>query len=99
MKASFPRPYSLGIRSHYDEDQEPQPMEVQLSPDQLIKLSRLAKARGRAAEALVQEAVDQLLSYDEWFSREVEQGLAAADEGEFVGHDAVRRMIDRRYPA
>jgi predicted transcriptional regulator len=74
-------------------------MEVQFTPDQLAKLSRVAETRGRAAEALVQEAVEQLLSYDEWFSREVEQGLAAADEGEFVEHDAVRQMIDSLYPA
>ena len=74
-------------------------MEVQLTPDQQAKLSRIASAQGRATEALVQEAVEQLLGYDEWFSREVDKGLAAADKGEFVEHDAVRRMIDNRYPA
>jgi predicted transcriptional regulator len=47
----------------------------------------------------VQEAVDRLLSYEEWFSQEVDKGLAAADEGEFVEHDDVRRMIETRYPA
>jgi predicted transcriptional regulator len=30
---------------------------------------------------------------------EVDQGLAAADRGEFVEHDDIRNMIDRRYPA
>jgi predicted transcriptional regulator len=74
-------------------------MEVQFTPDQQTKLSRMAEAQGRAAEALVQEAVEQLLGYDEWFSREVDKGLAAADKGEFVEHDAVRRMIESRYPA
>ena len=74
-------------------------MEVQFTADQQAKLSRMATAQGRATEAIVQEAVERLLSYDEWFSREVDQGLAAADKGEFVEHDAVRRMIERRYPA
>jgi len=74
-------------------------MEVQFTPDQQAKLSRLATAQGRAAEALVQEAVEQLFGYDEWFSREADKGLAAADKGEFVEHDAVRRMIETRYPA
>ena len=74
-------------------------MEVQFTPDQQAKLSRLATAQGRAAEALVQEAVERLFGYDEWFSREVDKGLAAADEDEFVEHHAVRGMIKTRYPA
>jgi predicted transcriptional regulator len=74
-------------------------MEVQFTPDQQAKLSRMAAAQGRATEALVQEAVDRLLNYEEWFSREVDQGLAAADRGEFVEHDDIRRMIEARYPA
>jgi len=74
-------------------------MEVQFTPDQQDKLSRMANAQGRAAEAIVQEAVDRLLSYDVWFSREVDQGLAAADRGEFVEHSDVLKMIESQYPA
>jgi predicted transcriptional regulator len=59
----------------------------------------MAAAQGRAAETLVQEAVERLLNYDDWFLREVEKGLAAADRGEFVEHDDIRKMIDSRYPA
>jgi predicted transcriptional regulator len=74
-------------------------MEVQFTPDQQAKLSRLAAEKGRPAETLVQEAVERLFGYEEWFSREVDRGLAAADEGEFVEHEAIRRMIATRYPA
>jgi predicted transcriptional regulator len=74
-------------------------MEVQFTQDQQAKLSRMAAAQGRAAEVLVQEAVDRLLRYEEWFSQEVDKGLAAADNGEFVEHDDIRRMIETRYPA
>lgn len=74
-------------------------MEVQFTPDQQARLSRMAAAQGRATEALVQEAVDRLLHHDEWFSREVDKGLAEADEGGFVEHSEVRRMIEIRYPA
>jgi predicted transcriptional regulator len=73
-------------------------MEVQFTPDQQAKLSRMAAEQDRAAESLVQKAVDRLLSYEEWFSKEVDKGLAA-DKGEFVEHDDVRRMIDDRHPA
>jgi predicted transcriptional regulator len=74
-------------------------MEVQFTQDQQTKLSRMAAAQGCAAETLVQEAVERLLGHEEWFSQEVDKGLAAADKGEFVEHDEVRRMIDARYPA
>ncbi|MGH7840483.1 MAG: CopG family ribbon-helix-helix protein [Candidatus Binataceae bacterium] len=58
----------------------------------------MAAAQGRATEALVQEALERLLDYDEWFLREVENGLAAADRGEFVEHGDMRKMINNRYP-
>ena len=74
-------------------------MEVPFTTDQQVKLSRMAAAQGRPAESLVQEAVERLLSHDEWFLREVEEGLAAAAKGEFVDHDAVGRMIEDRFPA
>lgn len=74
-------------------------MEVQFTPDQQAKLSRMAEAQGLAAEALVQEAVERLLNYEEWFSREVDKGIAAAGRGEFIEHDDVRRMTESRYPA
>jgi hypothetical protein len=35
---------------------------------------------------------------DEWFLREVEQGIAAADGGRLVEHSEVRKLIDERYP-
>jgi predicted transcriptional regulator len=54
--------------------------------------------QGRASEVLVGEAVKRLVHYDEWFLREVEKGLAAADRGEFVEHSGLRKMIDERYP-
>jgi predicted transcriptional regulator len=47
---------------------------------------------------LVQEAVERLVDYGEWFLREVGNGLAAADRGGFIAHSDVRKMIDRQYP-
>ena len=73
-------------------------MEVHLNPDLEAKLARLATEEGRAPETLVREAVERLVDYDEWFLREVDEGLAAADRREFVEHDAVRKLIDTRFP-
>jgi predicted transcriptional regulator len=72
-------------------------MDVPLNPDLQAKLSRLAAQQGRASEALVVEAVERLVNYDEWFLREVDKGLADADRGGLVDHADVRKMIDQRY--
>jgi predicted transcriptional regulator len=73
-------------------------MDVRLNPELEAKLSRLAAAQGRPAEALLQEAAQNLVDYDEWFLQKVDEGIAAADRGEFIGHAHIRSLIDRRYP-
>jgi len=73
-------------------------MELHLSPALQAKLAQLASQQGRDSEALVVEAIERLVNYDEWFIREVEKGISAADRGEFIEHDEVRKHIDRRYP-
>ncbi len=73
-------------------------MEVHLSPELEDQLHRIAAEQGRDAESLVSEAVERLVGYEEWFVREVEQGLAAADRGEFIEHAEVGKLIDSRYP-
>jgi len=73
-------------------------MEIKLTPDLEAKLGRLAAEQGRDRESVVVEAVERLVSYDEWFARQVDQGVAAADQDKFVDHEEVRRIIDRRYP-
>jgi predicted transcriptional regulator len=73
-------------------------MEIPLTTDLQAKLSRLAAQQGRPTEALVVEAVERMVSYDEWFLREVKKGLTAADREELIDHDEVRKLIDQRYP-
>jgi predicted transcriptional regulator len=70
-------------------------MELRVSQD---VEARLAAERGLNTDAIIQEAILKLLDYDEWFVREVDKGLAAADRGEFVEHDDVGALINRRYP-
>jgi predicted transcriptional regulator len=73
-------------------------MEISLTPEIETKLSRLAADQGRSLQALVAEAIERMVAYDEWFLREVEKGLVAADRGELSGHDHVRKLIIGRYP-
>ena len=73
-------------------------MEPQLRPDLETKLTRMATYQGRPASTLVEEAIERLVDYDEWFGQQVEEGLGAADRGEFVDHTEVRSVIESRFP-
>ncbi|MGO9574652.1 MAG: CopG family ribbon-helix-helix protein [Terriglobales bacterium] len=71
---------------------------MRIRPDLEAKLARLANERGRDTQALVQEAIEKFVDYDEWFLREVEKGLSAADRGELIDHEDIGKLINRRYP-
>jgi predicted transcriptional regulator len=73
-------------------------MEVRLNPDLQAKLAQLASQQGRDTEELIVDAVERMVNYDQWFMREVEKGISAADRGELVDHEDVQKLIDRRYP-
>jgi len=69
-------------------------MEVRLNLDLQAKLAQLASQRGRDTEALVVEAVERMVNYDDWFIGEVEKGIAAADHGELIEHSQVARALE-----
>jgi predicted transcriptional regulator len=71
-------------------------MVVRLSPELQAKLDRLAAQQGRDTESLVQETLERLVGYDEWFIREVEKGLAQVERGEVLEHDEVGTRIEKR---
>jgi predicted transcriptional regulator len=73
-------------------------MEVRLSPELEARLNRVAAQQGRDRESLVHEAVERPVDYDQWFLREVEKGLSAADKSELIDHEDVGKLIDSRYP-
>lgn len=73
-------------------------MDLPLDPELQEKIRRLAAQQGRSIEPLIIEALERMVNYDEWFLREVDKGIAAADRGELVDHAEVRKMIDQRYP-
>lgn len=73
-------------------------MEINLNPDLQAKLTRLAAQRGRDTQAIVQEAIERFVDYDEWFLREVEKGLASTDRGEFIEHEEIGKLLAKRYP-
>jgi predicted transcriptional regulator len=74
-------------------------MQVDLSPELEAKLTRLAADQGRDALSIVLEAVERLISYDEWFHAKAKQGAAASDRGEMLNHEEVGKRLEDRIEA
>lgn len=72
-------------------------MEVTLSAETQDRLDRIAAELGSDSNTLAAKAIDRMLDYEEWFQDAVEEGIAAADRGEFISHEEVGRMIALRF--
>lgn len=70
-------------------------MDVNLTPELQAKLDKVAAQQGRDAQSLVQEAVQRLVDYDQWFVREVENGLAQIERGELLEHEEVGARLEK----
>jgi predicted transcriptional regulator len=64
-------------------------MEIHLPPDKEARLRQLAIRTGRDAAQVVEEAVDQMLDYEQHFIAAVEEGRASACRGDLLEHDEV----------
>ena len=69
-------------------------MQVNLPPDLQAKLDRIAAQQGREPESLVNEAVERLVGYDEWFIRQIEIGLSQVERGEVLQHEEVAAKVE-----
>ena len=71
-------------------------MKLNVPPHLETKLARAADRRGMAVEALVLEAIERTVEYDDWFLREVEKGLAQIERGDVLTHEEVGGRLERR---
>jgi predicted transcriptional regulator len=70
---------------------------VELTPDQVAELSKLASATGRGTDELMQEAVDNLLAYNNWFKEQVQVGQVQIKRGELLEDEEVRARINQMF--
>jgi predicted transcriptional regulator len=71
-------------------------MELNLTPETEAKLNALAQRTHRGADELIEEAVDHLVAYNEWFEIEVREGLEEIERGEVVPDEEVRAWLEQR---
>ena len=70
-------------------------MEVHLPQQQEAQLTALAAQTGRGTDELVQEAVAQLLSRNEWVKQQVQIGIDQIARGEFIEEEEMDARIER----
>ena len=71
-------------------------MVVQLTPESEAKLTELAKRTRRQPNELLEEAVDHLVAYNEWFERKVKSSMAAVEANQTVPDEEVAAWLARR---
>jgi predicted transcriptional regulator len=69
-------------------------MEINLTPDEEAQLSQLASHEGKPIEQLLTECAAFMLRENGRFLNEVDEGIAAADRGEFLSEEEMDAFVD-----
>lgn len=68
---------------------------VRFEQETIALLDRIATSLGRPRFWIINDALTKYLAYEVWFLEEVQNGMDAADQGNFVSHEEVKNSIRR----
>jgi predicted transcriptional regulator len=71
-------------------------MELHLPQQTEAKLNELAQRTRRGTDELLEEAVEHLVAYHEWFEYKVNESLLAVRRGRTVSDEKVRAWLEQR---
>ena len=69
---------------------------VRLDDETLTRVGQMAEAMDRPRAWLMAEAIKQYVARNEWFIREVEKGVKAANEGHLIEHTDIKAKWEAR---
>ncbi len=69
---------------------------MHMTPETEAKLNELAERTHRGKDELLEEAVNHLVAYNEWFERKVKNSLGAAERSETVPDEEVRAWLQQQ---
>ena len=75
------------------------PVTLRLDAATRKRLDRLSKATDRSRSALAAEAVRQFVELNEWQVRAIEEGVGAADLGQFIDHAKLKAKWEKKLAA
>ena len=70
---------------------------VRLDDETLARVGQMAEAMDRPRAWLMAEAIKQYVAREEWFIREVDKGMKAADEGRLINHADIKAKWKARH--
>ena len=65
------------------------------SKDKIERIDSIAAAMGRSRNWLLNKALDDILEHQAWFAEEVQNGIEAADKGEFASTEEVTAIFNK----
>jgi predicted transcriptional regulator len=68
-------------------------MEIRLHPEKEAQLAQIAAQRGLKTDELAQQVLSHYREDDTRFIEAVNLGLAAAERGDFVEHEEVKKTL------
>jgi predicted transcriptional regulator len=71
-------------------------MDLHLTLETEAKLNQLAQRTQRGTNELLQEAVEHLVAYSDWFERKVRDSMAAVEQGDTISDEEVRVWLEQR---
>jgi predicted transcriptional regulator len=70
------------------------PTSVRLSAETHEKLAKIAKSMDRPKSWLIEQAVEDYVSLQEWQAAAIQKGVESADRGELISHEKMMAWID-----
>jgi predicted transcriptional regulator len=70
-------------------------MEINLTPEEEAQLSQVASHEGKPVEQLLTECAAYVLRQNDLFLKEVDEGIAAADRGDFLNEEEMDAFVDK----
>jgi predicted transcriptional regulator len=70
-------------------------MQLNFTPEQEAKLESIAHRAGKPVEQFLTDAALNLLRENDRFLEAVENGIAAADRGEFIDEDEMDARVEK----
>lgn len=70
-------------------------MEIELLPRQVAELTEIATQTGRGTDELVRQAVDQMISENEWLRQQAEIGIEQIERGDFLEEEEMAMRVER----
>jgi len=72
---------------------------VRLDDETLARIGEMAEAMDRPRAWLMADAIKQYVAREEWFIREAEKGVVAADAGRLIDHADVQAKWEAKRAA